>query len=264
MLVIDGQQRLKTLKYFYSENFNDKTIFSLSNVEPQFEGKTYSKLSEEQRRRLDDSIIHATIIKQDRPDDGDSSIYHIFERLNTGGKNLSPQEIRACIYHGKFNDIITTLNNNTKWRKLFGGTSLRMRDQEMILRFFSLFYSRSSYKKGIAKFLNNFMKSNKNLEEIPEEKLIELFNSTIDTIYNQLGSNAFKLNIKFIAALFDAIMIGIGVGLEKNNLVSPKILITRYNSLLSNSEFKEAISTHTSDPEKVASRIKLAIKVFTI
>src|SRR5206468_12424422 len=65
LLVIDGQQRLRTLEYFYDGIFRPTgRQFALQGVQPQFEGKTYRTLSAEDRRRLDDSILHATIIKQ--------------------------------------------------------------------------------------------------------------------------------------------------------------------------------------------------------
>ncbi len=76
----------------------------------RYEGKTYKTLENEDQLRLNDSIIHATIIRQDEPSDDQSSVYHIFERLNTGGTLLHPQEIRACIFHGPFNDLLAGLN----------------------------------------------------------------------------------------------------------------------------------------------------------
>ena len=91
-LVIDGQQRLTTLEMFYNERFvpTDRT-FALSKVQPDFEGKTYSTLPPEDRRTLDDAVLHATIVRQDNPTEDRSSIYHVFERLNTGGTSLTPR-----------------------------------------------------------------------------------------------------------------------------------------------------------------------------
>ena len=82
-LVLDGQQRLKTLQAFYNGIFLGKE-FTLDNVQPKWQGKTYSTLVVDDRRRLDDSIIHATIVRQDEPTEDQSSVYLIFERLNSG------------------------------------------------------------------------------------------------------------------------------------------------------------------------------------
>ena len=119
LLVIDGQQRLRTLDYFYRGLFEPtKREFALEGVQSKYQGRTYERLDPEDRLHLDDSIIHATVVRQDVPSDDDSSIYLVFERLNTGGKVLSPQEIRAALYHGEFNDALQTLNGTTAWREV--------------------------------------------------------------------------------------------------------------------------------------------------
>jgi uncharacterized protein with ParB-like and HNH nuclease domain len=103
LLVIDGQQRLKSLQFFINGVFNPSSdadrqkIFKLTKVQDHFEGLTYQTLEDDDRRELNDSIIHATIVKQEYPEQDDTSIYHIFERLNNTGRKLSAQEIRANI-----------------------------------------------------------------------------------------------------------------------------------------------------------------------
>lgn len=130
LIVIDGQQRLNTLRYFYEGVFADSgREFRLKNVQKQFEGATYKSLSSEDRLRLDDSIIHATIVRQEEPSEDQSSVYYIFERLNTGGTKLTPQEIRAAIYAGEFNQLLDKLNEHEAWRNVFGPVNKRRRDQ---------------------------------------------------------------------------------------------------------------------------------------
>ncbi|MGH2558524.1 MAG: DUF262 domain-containing protein, partial [Thermomicrobiales bacterium] len=115
LIVIDGQQRLQTIRDFYRGVFGDsQKEFALNLNSPgvtnPLHGLTYRTLPEDDKRQLADSIIHATIIRQDEPSDGQSSIYSIFERLNTGGTKLEPQEIRASIYHGEFSRLLGQLN----------------------------------------------------------------------------------------------------------------------------------------------------------
>jgi len=81
LLVLDGHQRLFTLRAFYDGVING-VEYRLENVQEKFIGKRYRDLDVEDRRRLDDSIIHATVVRQDVPTDDQSSIYVIFERLN--------------------------------------------------------------------------------------------------------------------------------------------------------------------------------------
>ena len=142
LLIVDGQQRLLTLKQFYSGIFEPTgREFTLTAVQEEFIGKTYRSLSEEDKRHLDDTILHATVVRQDVPSDDLSSIYYLFERLNTGGTPLVAQEIRACIYEGELNTLLGTLNENSSWRAAYGRPSPRMRDQELILRFLAFYFA---------------------------------------------------------------------------------------------------------------------------
>jgi hypothetical protein len=117
--------------------FNKKT--GLKEDSP-YNNMTYESLgatNPSAYNRLNDSVLRAFIVKQMQPKDN-ASIYHIFERLNTGGTQLQGQEIRNCIYYGKFNDMIIRLNKNNAWRKIFGSPipNKHKRDEELILRFF--------------------------------------------------------------------------------------------------------------------------------
>jgi uncharacterized protein with ParB-like and HNH nuclease domain len=136
LLVVDGQQRLLSLLYYYDGIWEpSKREFSLKGVDPTFEGRTYKKLRDEDRRRLDDAILHVTIFKQDEPSEDESSVYQVFERLNSGGKKLTPQEIRSAVHHsGGMRVILHELNKNPEWRSIYGPADPRMRDQELVLR----------------------------------------------------------------------------------------------------------------------------------
>ncbi|NJK68217.1 MAG: hypothetical protein HC941_18295 [Microcoleus sp. SU_5_3] len=141
---------------------------------------------------MDDSILHATIVKQDEPSDDNSSIYNIFERLNSGGTTLTSQEIRGGIYHGKFKDLLKQLNQNNSWRDIYGKSDSRMRDEEMILRFLALYFNGYSYKKPLKEFLNQFMGKNRSLKLHSESQIRQAFEGTIEVIHQSLGVQAFK------------------------------------------------------------------------
>ncbi len=266
LLVIDGNQRLKTLQYFYHGDFKDSGKgFSLKDVQEQFEGKNYKTLESNDRIKLDDSIIHATIVKQDKPTDDNSSIYYIFERLNTGGSLLQPQEIRACIYHGDFNELLDELNLNKNWRSIFGKTSVRLKDREFILRFFALYFKFSTYKPPMKGFLNTSMGENRKLKKHSKEELSNLFNKTIEIIFKSMGDRAFRPGKAINAAIFDAVMVGVATRLfksEKGEIKDLGKLREKYNSLLEDSVFIEAYKNHTSDERTVKIRINLAIEAF--
>ena len=261
LLVIDGHQRLKTLEFFYKGVFKDGKTFKLESVQSEYRGTTYESLSDEDRRRLDDSLLHVTIIRQDEPSCDYSSIYHVFNRLNTGGVNLTPQELRSCLYHGEFNDLLKTLNQNTFWRELYGAISSRLRDQELILRFLALYFC-EEYTKPMAGFLNSYMGANRHFKLQSSEQISNAFTKTAEEIHKYFGKTAFKPKGALIAAIYDSIMVAMARRLQKGDIEDVEALRRKYNSLLKNKNYRDATETHTSDENNVIKRMELATKAF--
>lgn len=266
-IVVDGQQRLKSLKFFCNGYFNEnkRRRFSLTGIESEFAGKTYDSLSPEYRRKLDNSLLPAIIVRQDRPSDDKSSIYLIFERLNTGGALLQPQEIRAAIYTGEFNDLLKNLNNNTHWRDMFGNIHNRMKDQELILRFLAMYFNGDEYQSPLTKFLNTYMGSNRHLKARSGEELRRAFESTMETIHKHLGANAFKpsqSNGRFTAAVFDSVAVGVAKRLERGDIQNAKALRTRYDSLFENEAYRESTFAGTAHTTAAKQRLTIAIEAF--
>lgn len=111
-LVLDGQQRLMTLKHF-SDGLYEGREFTLKNVADEFKGLTYKSLSEDLRRQFDNTFIQAIIVTSDSSSESLESVYRIFERLNSGGTQLTPHEIRVALYAGPFIDYIEHLNTHS-------------------------------------------------------------------------------------------------------------------------------------------------------
>lgn len=257
--VIDGQQRVKTLQYFYAGKFVNRP-FPLVKLESKFNGLTFKDLEGRDRRRLNDSIIHATVIRQDKPDDNGSSKFSIFQRLNTNAKPLSSQEIRAAIYQGGFNELLYELNKDEAWRHLFGKKHSRKRDEELILRFLALYYGSHQYKSPMKRFLNEFMHDNRYLKESPALEFRPLFEQTVHVILEKIGEKAFVPTRAVNAALCDSLMIGIARRLESGPIRSD--ITQNYNVLRDNVEFKDLIADTTSAPDRVRQRIQFAIDAF--
>lgn len=257
LLVLDGHQRLHTLHSFYSGVIQGRE-YSLTGIQQRFIGKTYKTLDVEDRRRLDDSIIHATIVKQEEPSEDWSSIYSIFERLNTGGIALQPQEIRMALYHGPFSALLRELNTVSEWRALIGPISRRLKDAELILRFFALLYYRQDYKSPMKDFLNRYMATNRALSKQNADELRNIFKETSRSILESLGDEAFRPERAVNAALVDALMVGVGVAIQGGGVDYGKLAEAREN-LLADRDFVDAISTGTSQKPKVDLRIKKSI-----
>jgi hypothetical protein len=262
LLVIDGQQRLLSLSYFFDGIFGPtKSEFALKGLKSRFEGLTYKRLDPNDVRQLNDSIIHATIVRQDQPDDGNSSIYLIFERLNTGGMLLQPQEIRKALFHGPFIRLLDDLNHNSDWRELFGRLHTRQRDQELILRFLALYYWFDRYERPMKGFLNDFAGANRQLELKSGDQMTDLFVQTVAVIHQNIGVKAFKPNRPFNAAIFDSIMVGVARNIMQGRIRQEQLKL-QYEKLLANPTYQQATETGTTDDEIVRRRINLATEAF--
>lgn len=264
LLVIDGQQRLRSLWNYYQGTFEDGEEFVLGGVASRFEGLSYRTLNDADRRRLDDSILHAIVVRQDEPEqDNNSSIYLLFERLNTGGSLLHPQEIRACVYHGAFNDLLADLNRDPSWRAIYGAENQRMKDRELILRYFTLRFDLERYERPMEGALNRYMGSNRNLQRQSGEQLISSFVPTIRMVADALGTTAFRPTRAINAAVFDAVMVGLSRRLADNPPLDAGRFRTLYGQLLENNDFIAAYERSTSDEEQVKTRIRIATENFT-
>jgi hypothetical protein len=261
-LVLDGHQRLKTLLAFYNGDWQGGQ-FALESVQDRFRNKTYDQLEPADRRRLDDSIIHATIVRQDQPSEDLSSIYLIFERLNSGGTSLQPQEIRVALYNGSFVELLTSLNGYRNWRALYGKKSKRLKDIELILRFFALLESSKKYARPMKGFLSGYMAHRRNLSPAQQAEFRTLFQDTSDAILEAVGKKAFKPKATLNAALVDAVMVGVARRLKKNGPISKhRSLRTAFGKLVRNRDFQAAIARATADEENVKSRLDLATEAF--
>jgi uncharacterized protein with ParB-like and HNH nuclease domain len=269
-LVIDGQQRLKTLLFFFDGYFNPRPdeakqrVFFLTKVQKPFEGKTYKTLEENDRIRLETSIIHATVVKQTAPPAEDTSLYHIFERLNSGGRRLTDQEMRLALYHGSLIEKLKELNGHANWRKIFGKIHTRLKDQELILRFFAMLYDRARYERPMGEFLNKYAGRNRNSGSKQLDCLSEIFRRTIDVFSSSLDVRPFRLTTTLNVAVFDSCMVGLASRLldEAKPPPEPAKVKDAYKALLKQEDYLEAVSRSTADDAFVRKRMEKAIVFF--
>jgi hypothetical protein len=262
LLVLDGHQRLYTLKAFYDGIIHGRE-YRLSGIQQRFAGRSYKELDIEDRRRLDDSIIHATVVRQEEPTEDWSSIYVIFERLNTGGISLQSQEIRMALYHGGFATLLRDLNRYGSWRSMMGAPSPRLKDVELILRFFAFVYYHHSYESPMKDFLNRYMALNRELGKQSKEELQALFAQTCDLLFQALGEVALRPERAVNAAFADAIMTGVGTAIRSGSPPNADTIIAARAKLLAEEDFLAAITTGTSQKPKVDKRIGQAISAFS-
>ena len=264
-VVIDGQQRLKSIQFFYDGVFgsstsgNLSTPFKLMGVQEEFEGLTYQELARGDQFRLDNSVIHATVVKQDAPSTDNTSVYHIFDRINSSGTRLTPQEMRSAIYHGKLIDELSDLNEHEVWRSIFGRVSRRQKDQELILRFLAFYFDAESYKPPMTEFLTKFVGKNRNPDNAFLQAAKRVFLQTMKAFENALGGSAFRPDRALNAAVFDSMSVALARKLvSSEDAPKPEAIQKAHGDLLNNAEYLEAVSRTTANEQSVRTRMEKA------
>lgn len=261
LMVVDGQQRIVTLSSFYSGVIGDRK-FTLSKVSQEFAGKAYLDLDDEDRRVLDDAIVHATIFHQDRPSGTRGSVYSVFERLNTGGSTLRPQEIRSCVYRGSFIDILGELAQDASWRRLWGRESGRKEDEEIILRFLALHNNLDDYKPPMKRFLNDFTELHRNWRYGDDPPFVDQFRHSVRAIADSVGPKAFRPEKAVNLSVADAILCGVAQRLHLGAVESAEVWVPAWEHLLEQLKKGDLVSGGTAHSDRVKGRIRLARRVF--
>ncbi len=192
--VIDGQQRLTSLFSFMEGKFPDGKVFKLTglNVFGELKGKMYKDLDDAKQEKIRDYALR--VISFTNESDPDLQ-YEIFQRLNTGSVALNDQELRNCIYRGKFNDLLKELADNEDFRFITGilKPHSRMKDVEMVLRFIAFREnSYMNYQNPIKKFLNDTMRKYRNLDDVDAKKIRDYFKRACYNTRSLLGDKAFR------------------------------------------------------------------------
>ena len=225
----------------------------------------FSELNETERFAFETTVLRAVVIQQTNPKDN-SSIYKIFERLNTGGLRLNAMEVRQCAsYESQLLGKLKELNTLPEWRALIGMKKVdkRLKDVELLLRVIALYRSLANYEKPMKGFLNECAQYFKSKEEAKDTKeegtVLDLLKKfPIVGVHSKLGEKPFHLRGRLNYSALDAIMVA---AMTKG---TSKDLKARYEKLLSNEEFLSSASYDTSDESVLKSRFALAFDAFDV
>lgn len=295
--IIDGQQRMMSVYYFMKGRFpkpdgrarlreifaEHKSIpdrfladdelfqdFSLAlkskdeSYENPLHGLKFDTL-DEHKTPFELRPIRVVIIKQNEPKDDNSSIYEIYDRLNTGGANLKPQEIRANLYYSDFYRALYEANKNPAWRKIIGqqAEDAFMRDVELLLRAFAMLVKGDEYKPSMTRFLNtfsNFAKLHMTSKDI--KRLIHIFDAFVRAT-STFESNVFHSPTaqRFSIALFEAAFVGWCTDAWKSSNENPSVPSPSQkdlSALTSDPAFRKFLQEGTTKSANVQERLKIA------
>lgn len=264
-LVVDGLQRLSSLRRFFDNEFKLTSMELLKELN----GQQFSTLNPKAQRILKNGIIRVIVIKAESHPE---IKYDIFQRLNRGAVKLNEQELRNCMYRGPLSALLKEFSKYQPFLQALGLKKPhdRFMDAELALRFLAIDanYSPESgkvahYPNKMKTFLNRFMDERRKLT--PEELLAlkNRFLSTIDKVVSIFDSPCFrralpegKLDSRTNRALMDAMMVSMA-RFDASALKAHAVQIRSLHSevLLKDSAYNDSLIYGTSDTKRLELRI---------
>ena len=222
--LVDGVQRISTLVQFAGSEEARKQL-EIDEPLTITEVRKLSSLNELSFDQLPDSLklhFNTRPIKIITLSDKSDTIvrFDLFERLNKGGVSLTNQEIRSCVYRGRFAHFIDELSDNTDFRKVVCLRNSQEDDgtrEECVLRFFSFLHRYKHFDHSVVDFLNDYMEiSSKSFQYRAGRSL---FNRTFRELSSVLPNGIVRGNGRRITPinLFEAVSVGAALALRQQS-----------------------------------------------
>lgn len=257
--VVDGHQRVFSIIRFLDNQF------SLSGLRIQQEliGRRFYQLPEREQRFLRTRVIRAIIISADS---APTMKFEVFERLNTGGLALNAQEVRNAIYRGSLSERMRQLESDPDFRLCLGTKNPRRRmvDRELVLRFFALSDRYETYKPPLLRFLNDYMRDNRDASEAWLEARSKRFSRTATLLAAVMGSAAYRvldedgipLEKNINRAVFDAQMLTFSVLATEACAGKKAEIVGGFGELFQDASFLDTIRLATGDRSRTHERVR--------
>ncbi|PIQ20855.1 MAG: hypothetical protein COW65_12615 [Cytophagales bacterium CG18_big_fil_WC_8_21_14_2_50_42_9] len=252
--VMDGLQRLTAIYEFYNDRFK------LEGLEqwPEVNGRSYNELPSQIKKGVDRRYLSSIILLQETAKDeleAKKLKQLVFERINSGGVKLEPQESRNAVFNGPFNELciklarntyfcktwdipeptVEELKENTPSQELLENPYFRdMTDVELVLRFFANRQRENLFKFGntYRQLFDNYLRCANSFNQSTLDEMGTLFTDTIKFVYELLGEKAFFLyrvrNSKWnwyprpTTAVYDPLMASASEFLEHKEVILSK------------------------------------------
>ncbi|MDR7154080.1 hypothetical protein J2W40_000883 [Sphingobium xenophagum] len=275
-LVLDGKQRLSTIKEFIDGRSSDGRVFKLKGLRilNTLEGMSWTDLrnNDDWADRLSNEPLRTTVL---RGWENESALYEIFYRLNSGSVKLSPMELRMSLLPGEFLKFIIS------WTETIGPIhhllrkrqpDARMSDVELAIRYLAFKNQKTQYAGDLKLFLDEFCKS-KNSDftadpnkEVEAENLLLQMNEAIDTGLAEFTDREFcrkysagSYETRFNRALFDVLVGALSrPDVRQWTAANPGKMKQLYEGVCDrHPEFVKAVETTTKSPEATRNRFTI-------
>lgn len=262
--LIDGVQRISSIIHFAGSEVARQKIGHADPLElvdlnklKNFNGKAFDSLP----RSIQLDFLLKPLKITTLSDKSDLEVrFDLFERLNTGGIVLTNQEIRSCVYRGKFNDFLKELGTYENYHHAVRLTNTEESDgtrEEYVLRFFAFLYNYGNFNHSVVEFLNEYMgRANKNFDYVLGEKI---FKKTFDQLL-QLPNGITRNTNTTPANLFEAVAVGAALALQTKDQLN----LNNINTWMLGQELKTYTTGATNSRRKVTLRIEFCRNQFLI
>ena len=293
--VVDGQQRLMTLYFFRKGRFprpkevvgigrrmrggdflpeetwadNRKfSRFSLDLKSPDgVPGRLHDKSYDDLQDRIELKPLRTVVVRQFSPD-GFNAAFEIFDRLNTGGVRLSPQQIRMCLFRSPLLEMVDDLNLSERWRALVDAPPMKDQgDAQMILRAFAMLSEEDNYKPGMAKFLNNFCRKMQKMEKSEIDVRVKFLRGLFEAFLRACegAEEAFRPNGRFQISILEAVFVASFSGRFRQEK-APNGELSKLNAeaifqMAEREDFEAASSQNSTTSANVRRRLEIAREI---
>lgn len=272
--LIDGLQRVSTVLQFMDAKSIDEEDLILDGCTliPELNGVKFLDLPLSLRLLLKRSPIRTVVIKKQSKG---FLRYEMFKRLNTGGANLAPQEIRNCSARMvgdegiKFYNFLVELSGFEAFVNCTDSLPQPEKDkkgtEELILRFLAIKNAPELFKGSVRDWLDTYMESVLlGQRPIDYEKERAVFKEVFAMAYEKLGETAF-LRYRgenpigsLPPAYFEAISMGLYKTLASTKGKEPVALRSAITALVKSEEFRDVTGPGANSQEKFKKRVDLA------
>lgn len=275
--VIDGQQRLTTIREFVNGEFR---LTGLEYLGKDYNKRKFKDLDTKYVQRIYRTQIAVNILDARSPK---NVIFDIFRRVNTGGVNLNPQEMRNAICKQEVRDFLIKSTKNENYLLATRGRVKddRMDSQELVLRFYA-FYKAYDYEKNvlhydypnIAAMLDDAIEELNKMQPSMREELYKKFDLAMRRTYEAFGEYAFskiqkdgrtvKRNMDYInKSLFSSFsVLLLNKSYDDINIKSKKEkLLLELADALSDHYYTNSITIGTGDKRNVYTNYEFSRKV---
>lgn len=264
-IVVDGLQRLWAIRRFTALDKNDDDRLHLTGLEylKEYDGKTYEELPTTFQRRIREQTITTYVIRPGTPEFVRNSI---FTRINTGGLQLTPAEIKNSVYRGQAASLLRELAHSDAFVKATNGKikSARMLDCEFVNRFLAFYLlGIEKYNDNLEEYLNKVLLTLKKAPSQELDRCREVFYRVMNTVYAVFGKNAFKkIHVdgkygRINKPLFECVTVclaGLSEQESERLTLNKHAFINRYELLLRNAEFVDVITNGTAKKSSIMKR----------